>query len=279
MHKGNAATNKTGYSSFARMIGQSSEELLHTKKMLMTAGWTISWCQEDCFKHTGSDLRTTLSLHARNMGVKLRPFKKVTDFLQWSSQGPHPCVLFTSWRAAKPCITAITSPGLENRIMFTVVLCMDMVQQRRAEHWVSNLMKSRGHHFPVEVTTPDLLKQVLQVHGDCLDESALLQREARCAFKQALPPVQMETLLPADASQRARPKMGVQTTKSTLNFGEKAAIAISQDDWPKVTHGIVDPNVAHVWADPVVANVWSRLQCPERVRHALMASTPDTYED
>jgi len=254
--------------------------------MFKTAGWTIALCQDDCFKEAGRDLRATLGLHARNMGVKLRPFKKVTDFLQWSSQAPRPCVLFTSWRAAKPCITAITSSGFENRIMYTVVLSADTVQHRRAHHWVSSLMKSRGKHFPVAVMMSDLLKQVLQVHGDSVDEFLLRQREAMCAFQQTQPRVKMETPLPADATEAPRAperawskKMGVQTATMTSNWTGEAAIAVPQSGWPMVTHGIVDPHIAQVWTDPVVADVWIRLQCPEQVQHALMASTPDTYED
>lgn len=271
----------------------------------MTEGWTIAWCQEDCFKESGIELRKILCLHAKNMGVKLRPFKRVTDFVQWSAQEPHPCVLFTSWRATKPCISAITSPSFQNKVMLTTVLCMDMVQQNRARHWFASLMKRTGKHIPVEVTTHDLLKQELQVCGDPVNNTSDLaisahmlfqsppstQREAMCS-----PKAQEETMRANDlrqqthlledavearcASWRVWPKKsGVQMMRMTSNPAEGSAISVPQGGWPIVTHGLADPSISQVWTDPVVADIWIRLQCPKKVQHALMACTPDTYED
>jgi len=83
-------------------------------------------------------VREALSRHAKELGGGFKCFKRSEHFADWSFHVTIPYILFTDWREAKHCTS-----GMKKRAMFTVILCADERQERRAQQWVSNFMRRK----------------------------------------------------------------------------------------------------------------------------------------
>mmetsp|Transcript_8626 Transcript_8626/g.16332 ORF Transcript_8626/g.16332 Transcript_8626/m.16332 type:complete len:269 (+) Transcript_8626:55-861(+) len=255
---------------------RSSGQVPRTRKEC-GAKWVLVMCCEWCFKDSGKAARSALNCYAMEMGGVFRCFKMASQFLEWESKTTKPYFLITDWRTAKPCVESKIQQAV-----FTVVVCMDGRQERKANRWVSNLGTGRGLiHISAttnfEVTVPALLSTMMQ------SEQIKLGRQGSHKLQQ--------TGLKYD---------GVQ-----MQVSHKFQVLQAEDDGAKVHHcsNQILPKYADVpqalqmdlsicavpatvWVGPamnnpsdVVNQVWKSLRHPEQVEHFLKAAMPRHYED
>jgi len=236
------------------------------------AAWSLVWCSEWCFKDSNKATCSFLAFHVKEMGGVFRRFKRANQFLDWESQMTKPYFLITDTRAAKPCMETT-----RNQALFTVVLCMDGRQERKAQRWVPSLKTSGGPiHICAdtyfELTILPLLAKEIQPQQATVGMQASLKEDMQALSTFQGPPQNDHGAQVQHYSNQIQPSFVVVPHALQMN--------------PDQTASGTDAVQAAAWVGPAIPNlsdmmdhVWQSLQSPEQVEHALKQAMPDCYED
>lgn len=177
-----------GAEDIASTDGDSST---HTK-----SSWRLVWCYEKCHKQECKASREALAQNLRGAGGSLVCLRKAKKFAAWIGEGEHPpYLLLSDWREIKPCMQALTQPGVHGLPAVIVVFVDQPRLHRRVTQWAETIalqgLRCRLYVLPklselwpliVEMTGQGLVASTIPAVGGLPPlQGALLQSAAQPA--------------------------------------------------------------------------------------------------
>lgn len=260
--------------------------------------WTVVWCDEGSLSDEKQSMRDGFIDLAHKHGATFLCLKKAHNFERWSAMTSKPYVLYTSWREAKRCVAAMPGQGSEGRPIFTIIFCVDAVQQEKAERWARRLAERQepiyihGESSSVESTLACLLSQVPKaLDNDDVQFTELIKDHMQTKLELEKLATMHEPVVPS--CEPVKSELGIQDTPEHVHTKRDDVLQQKLSHATKVTplqtcESQPTGRVSHINQAMVplhpsvavyVAHTWAYYSSSADVELALLAAMPDFYEE